>query len=151
MKKSWAVALSFALAIFLNSSSAQGASTKNLKDLYFSITYPSQIKLPKGKCGTLKVKYSIGLKMKQKDTWIVFVILAKDSDMASMEMLSRGSGSTLNSPDKGTINLKYCKEDWLDESGDAYLGVSPGTYTIGFAYEGVGFENEKESTIKIVK
>jgi hypothetical protein len=130
---------------------ASHASNKTIKNLYFSLTYPSVVKMPKGDCGSFKVSYVLGIKAKQVGFGQVTSGVLVDSDLAAGTYwtLELAVGTPLK--DKGTAKWKFCKSDWLDERDNARIGIGPGTYDIVFLSDFGGNEEEKSGKIKFVK
>jgi hypothetical protein len=153
MRKLFALILSLlivvSVSVFIPSAHA---ANKTIKNLYFSLTYPSVVKMPKGNCGSFKVSYTLGIKAKQFELGSVSsAVLVDKTDPAA------GTVWGLNNPfytvlkNKGTAIWKFCKEDWLTDDDDARIGIFPGTHDIGFVSEFGGDEQEKWGKIKFTK
>jgi hypothetical protein len=146
------IAFQFALSASFFSPSAQ-ASQKTVKNLYFSLTYPSVVKMPKGNCGSFKVSYILGIKAKQAGLGSVTSgVVVDQSDLAAGTLWYLNNepfGTALK--DKGTATWKFCKEDWVTDDEDARIGISPGTHEIGFVSKFKGDVQEKWATIKFTK
>ncbi len=138
------------LSVFVPSAHA---SNKTIKNLYFSLTYPSVVKMPKGNCGSFKVSYVLGIKAKQAGLGSVTSgVVVDQSDLAAGTLWYLNNepfGTALK--DKGTAVWKFCKEDWLSEDDDARIGVSPGTHEIGFVTKFAGDVQEKWAKITFKK
>jgi len=152
MKRSFQVILSCAVllsGIFL--SPPANAATKTLKNLYFSMTFPTTVKMPKGDCGSFTVSYKLGIKAKQAGFGMVTSGLLVDSDLAAGTYWTLGLSVGTELKDSGKAKWKFCKEDWLTEDEDARIGISPGTYKIGFVSDFDDDEQEKWGSIKFTK
>jgi hypothetical protein len=154
MRKTFTLILTllFTFSAFVFIPSAQAAN-KTVKNLYFSLTYPSVVKMPKGECGSFKVSYTLGLKAKQAGLGSVTSgVVVDESDLAAGTLWYLNNepfGTALK--DKGTATWKFCKEDWLTEDDDARIGIYPGTHDIGFVSKFGGDVQEKWAKIKFVK
>ncbi len=144
-----AVITSSMLLLFVPSSS-NAASTQTIKTLYLSITVPTQISMPKKACSTFKLTYALGIKAKQAGFGYSTIGLLIDEDMAAGLYISYNLEPSSDAPEKGTAQIKYCKNDWETEDGDARIGVTTGTHSIGFVTK-YGDTAEKFGKIKIVK
>ena len=153
MRKLSRILIVFLLAISgtLIAPSANAAQV-TIKNLYFSLTYPSVVKMPKGDCGSFKVSYKLGIKAKQVGYGMVTAIVIVGSDTAAGSYWTLKLGS-IGTPLKanGTANWKFCKNDWLDDEDNARIGLNPGTYDIGFVSEFGNDYQEKGGKIKFVK
>jgi len=107
--------------------------------------------MPKGNCGSFKVSYTLGIKAKQAGFGQVTSGVLVDSDLAAGTYwtLDLAVGTPLK--DKGTATWKFCKEDWLDDRDNARIGISTGTYEIGFVSDFDDDEQEKWGKIKFTK
>jgi hypothetical protein len=141
--------VSTSMLLLFTPSSSYAASTQTIKTLYLSITVPTQISMPKKECSTFKLSYTLGLKAKQAGFGYSTIGLLIDDDLAAGLFLSYNLGVG-DSPEKGTAQIKYCKNDWETEDGDARIGAVPGTHSIGFVTK-YGGDAEKWGKIKIVK
>ena len=154
MKKLSALILSLlmvvSVSVFMPSAHAANITVKNL---YFSLTYPSVVKMPKGNCGSFKVSYTLGIKAKQAGLGeVVSGLVVDETDLAAGTLWYLNNepfGTALKS--KGTAIWKFCKEDWVTEDDDARIGIVPGTHTIGFVSRFGGVEQEKWGKIKFTK
>jgi hypothetical protein len=129
---------------------AASASQNTLKNLYFSLTYPSVVKMPKGNCGSFKVSYILGIKAKQAGFGSVVSGVLVDSDLAAGIYWSLDLGVGKKLKNRGTATWKFCKRDWLDSEDEAYIGISPGTYNIGFVSDFNRDEQEKWGKIRFI-
>ena len=129
------------------------AANKTVKNLYFSLTYPSVVKMPKGNCGSFKVSYTLGIKAKQAGLGSVTSgVVVDETDLAAGTLWYLNNepfGTALKS--KGTAIWKFCKEDWITEDDDARIGIFPGTHTIGFVSDFNDDVQEKWGKIKFTK
>lgn len=129
------------------------ASNKTVKNLYFSLTFPSVVKMPKGNCGSFKVSYTLGIKAKQAGIGSVTSgVVVDESDLAAGTLWYLNNepfGTPLKN--KGTATWKFCKEDWITDDDDARIGIFPGSHQIGFVSEFNSDVQEKWATIKFVK
>jgi hypothetical protein len=127
------------------------AANKTLKNLYFSMTFPATVKMPKGDCGSFTVSYKLGIKAKQVGFGQVTSGVLVDTDLAAGTYWTLGLAVGTDLKDSGKAKWKFCKEDWLTEDEDARIGISPGTYKIGFVSDFNDDEQEKWGTIKFTK
>ena len=129
------------------------AANITVKNLYFSLTYPSVVKMPKGNCGSFKVSYTLGIKAKQAGLGSVTSgVVVDETDLAAGTLWYLNNepfGTALKS--KGTATWKFCKEDWITEDDDARIGIFPGTHTIGFVSDFNDDVQEKWGKIKFIK
>ena len=151
----WAVLFLFCSAAFATPANAKKITLKNL---YFSVTYPATVKLPKSGCSSLKITYKKGIKLQRPGSFgFVTVVLGVDDELAGFKIWSLNQGSDSDRLfSSGSGELRFCRDDWLNSDGDGFVGVSPGTHTIGivtnFGIAGAGDleELEKISLIKFV-
>ena len=135
------------------------AANKSIKNLWFSISYPATVKMPKGDCGTISIQYALGLRAKaaygRGDYGLIFAYIYWDEDKATGGEYIVGTGNgfddLLQLQDKGTFAWKFCKTDYWNENQEARIGLAPGTYKIGFKTNFYDEKLEKFSTIKFVK
>lgn len=143
---SFAVVLTF-LFVSLSAPPALSTPSNKHEDSYISVTYPSQVKMPKKGCANIAFKYTLGPDAREyAKSW-------RDSDPAFLAglqiwMMVGTSGrfkdaalSTAdikeNGPSSGTLNLKYCVSKWTSPSGfsRARAAVTPGTARVFVMYE----------------
>jgi hypothetical protein len=122
-----------AVALILSGSvMAQAKATKTIKiDRYVTLQVPTSIKIPKGQCADLNVKYTIRVKGIYWPHHTIFLFMSKDT---STSIIRPGDPDT-RFPEvtfdgyRGTKVVKLCKYDWVDEEGDPYNAVKNGRYT----------------------
>ena len=141
--------MTLSVLVFIPSAHAAQITVKNL---YFSLTYPSVVKMPKGNCGSFKVSYKLGIKAKQAGFGSVTSgVMVDESDLAAGTYwtLDLSVGTPLM--DKGTATWKFCKDDWVTDGDDARIGILPGTHQIGFVSDFDDDVKEKWAKIKFTK
>ena len=149
-----------ALFLFSSAAFASPANAKQitLKNLYFSMTYPSPVKLPKNGCASLKITYKSGIKLQRPGSFgFVTVVLVADDELAGFNIWTLNQGGDSDRLlTSGSGTLRFCRDDWLNSDGDGFVGISPGTHKIGIVtnFGTVGEKNleelEKTSLIKFV-
>jgi len=120
-----------ALVLTLSASvTAQAKSTKTIKiDRYVTLQVPTSIKIPKGECADLKVKFTIrgGLSYPYQG---VNLLVSEGSGLA---LIAPGDPATdwtgKRDGDSGTEIVKLCKYDWVDEEGEPWNAVKNRRYT----------------------
>jgi hypothetical protein len=121
-----------AVALTLSGSvMAQAKSTKTIKiDRYVTLQVPTSIKIPKGECADLKVKFTIrgGLSYPYHG---VNLLVSKGSGLALIAPGDPGTDWTdKRDGDSGIEIVKLCKYDWVDEEGKPWNAVKNGKYTV---------------------
>jgi hypothetical protein len=154
MKRLFALILSLLMVVsFSVFMPSAHAANKTVKNLYFSLTYPSVVKMPKGNCGSFKVSYTLGIKAKQVGLGsVTSAVVVDETDLAAGTLWYLNNepfGTALK--DKGTAIWKFCKEDWVTDDDDARIGIFPGTHDIGFVSKFGGDVQEKWGKIKFTK
>jgi hypothetical protein len=159
MKKTFIIVLTVFLSISSLPANAKNAKQATLKNLYFSINYPSIVKLPKSGCASVKIVYKKGIKAQRPGSvGYATAVLISEDEVAALHVWSLNpdtdSDVLLNS---GTGALRFCRDDWLNSDGDAFIGISPGIHTMaistnfGLASQPGSLEElEKTSTIKFI-
>jgi hypothetical protein len=123
MKKILKSDLIAVLSIGLISASVPASATKTrtLKNAWLAVTIPTQIKLPKKGCASVKGTCNWGLKAKNYDFGTP---KSSISGIAIVAVMQGEDGSAVgdftvdySEPWSGAFKSKYCVNDWMDEYG----------------------------------
>lgn len=146
--------------LFSTIAPANAVETVTLKNKYFTLSYPSVVTLPAGDCGTFKVKYAMTpVLMRSGVGSVEITVWSFEGEDMYLDWFAQKTvwykvTKSLNSPTKGTLAMKFCKNDWkLGASksiADAYsscstkcYGVLPGAYKLVASIEFVKGESEE--------
>jgi|LakMenEpi03Aug12_release.lakeMendotaPanAssembly.Ray.scaffolds.fasta_scaffold745822_1 hypothetical protein len=136
------------IALSLSPSSAFAAATKTIKDKYLSVTYPTQVKLPKSGCSSFTIKYTWGSATKryaEKYYVVDYPFSQITAGFALENGYDYGALVRIAPTDRGpwtsSVKMKYCRSDWVLNNTflgipqeEDMVGMDPGIHTLRVLY-----------------